>query len=440
MALPYLPILFESFWRDEAFSVLIARHQPLQIIQLMMKDQSPPLYFLLLHYWMQWFGIGEAPVRMLSYILFLGILVATFVFSWKIMKTIPGRLVFLGLLYLNPFLLQYAFEARPYALFAFTTIVAAAALGFNQLFIASIFLALGILSHNFAVFVTAAIFVWFVWTRYKTWKTSIKDFFLLFTLPALTFLAWSGAIFQQVARVSASFWITEKTSAMYYYLFTSFTTGSIWFKTHDILQFFSVTLLVLGAAPLIMSFIKKETISPWTKLAVCISLIPIICTYIVSHFKTPIYYDRYLIASLPFVFLLMAQGIEKLIKEGSIAWKIFLCLFVYAYALSLLLAYQDIQQASTKPAINWAVGQALQRAKPQDMIISESDLNFLETKWYTLNNPLHIKAHIVSPSGTIPYYIGAAAIEPGDVIKSIPPHTTVWVIQQNGGYHKEVTK
>src|SRR5881275_1969506 len=54
------------FWVDEGLSVGIASHPLSKIPALLRQDGSPPLYYLLLHVWMSWFGNGEAATHAFS--------------------------------------------------------------------------------------------------------------------------------------------------------------------------------------------------------------------------------------------------------------------------------------------------------------------------------------------------------------------------------------
>src|SRR5215217_5760759 len=56
----------ESLWLDEATSVYRGNHDFVQILGLSIPDRTPPLYLLLLHYWMQLFGDSEFSVRLPS--------------------------------------------------------------------------------------------------------------------------------------------------------------------------------------------------------------------------------------------------------------------------------------------------------------------------------------------------------------------------------------
>src|SRR5260221_5115456 len=119
-----LPILNQSFWRDEAFSVLLSEKSPWQIITLTIKDESPPLYSLLLHYWMLLFGKSEAAVRGLSFLFHILLVVTVFLIARKLTKQVIPQVLITAAALFNPFLLQYAFEARTYSLLALITTLA----------------------------------------------------------------------------------------------------------------------------------------------------------------------------------------------------------------------------------------------------------------------------------------------------------------------------
>ena len=119
-----LPILHQSYWRDEAFSVLLSSKNLKDILLLTIKDVHPPLYYFLLHFLIKLFGDAEYVTRSLS-LLFHFLLVIScffllkhFIKNWKL--SLMGALAIL----LNPFLLEYAFETSSYMFFAFPVVTA----------------------------------------------------------------------------------------------------------------------------------------------------------------------------------------------------------------------------------------------------------------------------------------------------------------------------
>jgi len=106
-----------SLWGDEAFSAVLSKNQPLEIIKIIIRDTSPPLYNLTLHFWYQIFGISEVSIRALSFTYF----VVTILFVYLIAKLLWGKktgIISAILTFLNPFFFTYAFEGRMYSILA----------------------------------------------------------------------------------------------------------------------------------------------------------------------------------------------------------------------------------------------------------------------------------------------------------------------------------
>jgi len=109
-----------GLWLDEALTVDIARLPLHQIPDALKHDGAPPLFYYLLHFWMQVFGQSNDAVRALSGV----IAVATLPVGWLCGRRFGGRAVawtMLVLLASAPFAVYYATEARMYALVIFLT-------------------------------------------------------------------------------------------------------------------------------------------------------------------------------------------------------------------------------------------------------------------------------------------------------------------------------
>lgn len=104
-----------DLWLDEALAVNIARLPLAELPDALRRDGAPPLYYALLHVWMELFGDGPAAVRALSGVLSAGALPL----GWAAGRRLGGRGVAWGALLLlasSPFAVRYATEARMYAL------------------------------------------------------------------------------------------------------------------------------------------------------------------------------------------------------------------------------------------------------------------------------------------------------------------------------------
>jgi mannosyltransferase len=102
-------------WLDEALSVNIASLPLPDLVDALRHDGSPPLYYALLHVWIQVFGSGDAAVRALSTVL----AVATLPVAHRVARRAGGDaagMIAVLLLAACPFAVRYATETRMYAL------------------------------------------------------------------------------------------------------------------------------------------------------------------------------------------------------------------------------------------------------------------------------------------------------------------------------------
>ena len=111
-----------GLWLDEALSVNIAKLPLQQVPGALVQDGSPPLYYLLLHYWMLAFGESDFAVRALSGL----ISTATLPFLWAAGERAGGRRAAWAALLLgatSPWAIFYGTDTRMYSLMALEAIV-----------------------------------------------------------------------------------------------------------------------------------------------------------------------------------------------------------------------------------------------------------------------------------------------------------------------------
>lgn len=107
-----------DLWFDEALSVNIARLPLGKIAGALRHDGHPPLYYYLLHGWIELFGIGDVAVRALSGVFS----VATLPLAWLAGRRIGGkRVAWLAVIVIatSPFAFRFATEARMYSMVMF---------------------------------------------------------------------------------------------------------------------------------------------------------------------------------------------------------------------------------------------------------------------------------------------------------------------------------
>ena len=161
------------YWIDEAISVGISSHPLENLPHLLRKDGSPPLYYLLLHVWMQIFGRGPVATHWLSLIPAL----TTVPVAYWGAASLFGRRVGAYAAALTagvPFLTSYAQETRMYSLLLLLSLLVAVTFVHAFLYrrrrylpAFSLSLAAALYPHNWVLFLGLATFLAFlycVWT------------------------------------------------------------------------------------------------------------------------------------------------------------------------------------------------------------------------------------------------------------------------------------
>src|SRR3954454_12732048 len=114
--------IISHLWLDEALSVNIARLPVRAIPAALRHDGAPPLYYVLLHFWMRMFGTGDVAVRSLSGIFSVAMLPVLYLAGRRIGgKAVGWAAVLIGAS--SPFANHYATETRMYALVALLVVL-----------------------------------------------------------------------------------------------------------------------------------------------------------------------------------------------------------------------------------------------------------------------------------------------------------------------------
>jgi mannosyltransferase len=197
-------------WLDEALSVNIAALPVSHIPEALRHDGSPPLYYVVLHYWIDLFGSGTIAVRALS-----GVCSAACLpLAWRVGRRVGGHTVataFLVLLSLAPFAVQYATEARMYSMGMLLVLAGGLALA-NLLERPSLGLSVTValitgallLTHYYALYTVAAVGLVLLW---HAWRGEEKDgarrSLVAMAAGSLLFLPWVPIFLYQAAHTGA---------------------------------------------------------------------------------------------------------------------------------------------------------------------------------------------------------------------------------------------
>lgn len=450
------PLVFfvQNLWRDEAFSFLMAEQSLIDIIRTTAADFNPPLYYILLHFWMMVFGSSEVALRSLSVIFFAATLFVLFEIMTRIMKIHTAQsILYVILMGLNPFLLSYAFEARMYMMVTFFVTLSFYALWTQKRWLYVISMIFALYTHYFAIFILIAQFLFHVFQEIPTFTKNIKNLlksfhakylksmiqpFQEFIIIGLLFLPWALYLLFTHDFGSDGFWIIKPPlndiANLPFVLYTGYERvfGEYYHEAAGYTDFHRSMNLVLSILVLIpcaalipqvkqrLSFLKKHDLK--TKQLLLWAFFPPVIIFCISLISTPLYHPRYFIFAVPGLLLLIVSAIEILSNAlAAITPKNRFATTISLLALSLLIFYlYSITQIfntlnlkyRSKHTVSQMYAEIMHLKKPDDKILLTSDLDYPLARYYTRSEDVFIQNKSYDQ---IPSYIGKVLI-PEDAV------------------------
>ncbi len=414
-----LHYFIQSFWRDEAFSYLLAKRSLVDILLLSARDFTPPLYFFLLHFWMKVFGTTEVALRSFSFLTFAAVVYVAYYFLTDILKVKnKWAYVYLLLFIFNPFLNYYAFEARMYMLFALFVFLSFYYLYEFRPIKYFVVTLLGLLTHYFMIFVLLSQIV-FVLTAFS-YRSSDRSFQLkTIVRPVLFFIPWLIFIFTQ-HKFSGQFWIEKPLVETFFQIPAIMYIGyeSNLGASQEWLLPFSIFLIFIISYSIWKITSKRYNVSTKEKrdllyLLISWSLLPAVLVYFIS-FVYPIFLPRYLIFSGVGMILLMIFLLEQV--DRKMRWVFFTAL------IFLTVYYNSVQIAArTKAPLNSVVREIKTQMKSGDLLYVTNELDFHPVEYYLDEKRVFIYGKTYEE---IPQYVGKVLIPQEKIANLLPlyPH------------------
>ena len=394
-----------SLWGDEAWAATLLKKDFLDVIKFVTKDTSPPLYYITGHLWTRLFGFSEIALRSLSTLFWLITAIFTAKIACHLWKDKKITIIALVLTLLNPFLFQFAFEARMYAILAMTSTIATYFF-LKKNHTAYVISAIASLyCHHFSLFV---IFWHFLWTlgNYLKNKKNFWSHFKPFLLIGLLYLPWLPFMYRQTTMVvDKGFWLgkplLKDLPALYIKFIVGLNKNSIQLPVG--ITFFTVLL-----------FRRWRLKDSKTNFLIGWLFVPTTIVFLISQVAQPIFYDRYLINLIPALILILASNHRRLISPVCL---VILILFLFR------LNWWFFTTPTKRPFRDLA-SYITSTRRPGDSLINwcGSAHHLFESKYY------HVYAPIYTPKGPLPFYTGTALMEENDQISTLPPAPRLGVI------------
>jgi mannosyltransferase len=348
-----------GLWIDEGLSVGIADRPLGDIPEALKKDGSPPLYYMLLHFWLGVAGDSEQGVRSLSLLFALLAIPIGFWAGRAVWGTQKAGWFAAVLMAFNPFLAQYAQEARMYALVACLAIPVTAcfikAYALDTLnrrpWIAGFAVseAVSLYTHNWPIFfgLAAGIAFLVLLALSDRRQALFRDGLLGFGGFLVLYLPWVPTTLYQAAH-----------------------TGAPWSDAPVFSSLLGVPSVLLGRMPQIVLLIcagagllaclRTRPLTQYGRATICLIILAVgtpALAWLMSQ-ASPAWANRYLAVALPPFILLAAGGLAHARRLGVVGLVLVAIMWAQARA--------PFEKSNVR-AVAHAIGPSLQ---PGDLVIS----------------------------------------------------------------------
>lgn len=421
------PLLYftQSLWRDEAFSIFVGE-KPISFI-LQNLTFEPPVYYILLHYWIRVFGTTEIAVRSLSLLGFTLATIVVIVWSEKLFQKHWLSWFTPILFFTNPMLLYYAFEIRTYGWYIFFALLSLFAYSQSQWRLWVIATILGFYTHTYFLFLFAAQSIhWVALHRNKL----IKPFSLIrepvvasAMLAVSAMVPWIIRIIREAATLKQSWyfpvnWNLVKSVLGNMYLGYEGTPWYLWGFTASL----SLVLLFF----FFIAIYKKSTRARNTHFLFC-AIVPLAIVIGISFVK-PLFVNRYLIGVTIAEIFLIAFAIEA-IKSHMIQKFVAWCFVLGALAFNVWYPSQH-----AKLDIRTTIREINALRTTNDIILVTSPLIFFESQYYAGDRT---KVFLYNPHNSpFPWYVGGVLVSNNQMTADLPvnPPTRAFVVAEDGSF------
>lgn len=403
----------QSYWRDEAFSVILAQKPLYELLVITAKDFSPPLYPVILKYWMILFGSGEIATRLFSTLCLVAMVAIIYVYGLKIQSQKYYKIGFVTIsILLSPILTYYAFETRMYSIAAFLATASWLTLLKRKKRLFIFFTVLGLYTHYSNIFVMISQIMYVLLAAHlknndrSGYMDQIKTYYKEFVVAIALFLPWM--LFFVVNHTGASlqsFWIKKPTLSSLLNLPAILLTG----YEKDFGYAYSLTFITISVyALLLVLTLYKSRVARLREFAieylpfVMWFILPGVMIYLIGLFGPSLFLPRYLIVSTPAFYVLSIHTM----KNKSYFW--IMVIFFVVIQLQLV-NYQQIQIKSRKKEdIKKIFTQINIKTKSNDVLYLESELDFhLAQVYFKYPERVYI---VGKPYSELPAYVGKSLI------------------------------
>lgn len=425
---------------DEAQSLFQVNRDIPGMLNLVAQDVHVPGYHTLLHFWMIIFGQGIFVARLLSLVFFVGTILMTYVLaSYALGRRSIGLFAAL-LITISPFMNWYGSEARMYTMLSFATVLHVYFLikimresTPNRWILWTLTAVFGLYTHYFFVFVLLSEFIAIIMLRKKfAGRHQFKKFIVAGAIAGLSLLPWVLYVYSLGFASNTQPALTEPSAGDLFDTYAQFIFG---------FQVPAVNTLIVSLWPVmvLLAFfalqISKKKIPHEITIFVLLATIPVLSAFIISVTVKPFFLSRYLIVSLPPLFIFIAWILTR--YRRSIARVVSVLLVI---GIGLLFTVQVLSpNTPVKEDYRDAVQYLETNAGPSDVIVLSAPFTIYPVEYY-----YHGQSKLTTQpiwnrfeSGSVPAYDPSKVAE--ETKENVDSYQHAWLmLSYDQGYNEKL--
>ena len=306
-----------AYWMDEALTVGIASHPLSDIPHVLLRDGSPPLYYLLLGLWTRVFGTSEAATHSLSLLFAMAVVPTAFWAARRLFDETAGWFAATFAAFL-PFLHYFSGETRMYSLVVLESVVLCVA--FSSAFIErtrrgpaffAVALTLLLYTHYWGLYTAAgaALAVGVIAYLAPERRLLVRPALIGFGGAAVAFLPWLPTFLHQLGSTGAP-WSHTPT------LRSAISDTAALVRDERVLAVLSVVAgggLIAVLAPARRALQRRVLLDGRAQLVVALSILlaaPIVIGWTLAHLQ-PSWATRYLAVIVGPIIVLVGIGLSR---------------------------------------------------------------------------------------------------------------------------------
>ena len=407
----------ESFWFDEVYSIDMARQNLVGIVKTIYveSDNNPPLFYMIMHFWVKIFGISESTFRFPSAIISSFSVLVIYKLGKLLFNKNIGLFAAL-LLATSVFNITYAQEARAYSSMVFLALL--------SIYFFFQMIATGKRSHTIGYLVTSILLIYIHYyglffiaslnayyfiiliINKKVGELGFKRWLLLQLLLLISFLPEIYLVILNIMSIHKGFWIEVPSLEEMLYIYKAYTDSWYLCLIFTLLSVIGIINYskINGYKSFMDSFISVEGYSRQLSLSNIERVLILILIYvflnvipfIISRLFLPIYTQEYTILASSAFYLLVAKGIDNIgnkrlavLNDSSLLTNIcIVSLILVVLVIHINKYYQIVQKHQWRESIEYIDA----NANNEDFVMIYPPHELRSAKFYNKRNDLKISS------------------------------------------------